>query len=215
VRELRSADLPTVHRSSHLHNRRGRTLATCRAIEATCQGVVELLRADQPDDLSAEPLQITVVTRDELVASQPAGVTLFLYRISYEDAIRTPEPHRLPDGRPKVPRLLVQLHFLLTSRGPTASLQHLLAGWMVGVMANHPVLPPDLLNRRYAGAPVFAPDETVELAPAALAAEELHRLWNSIGPGTYQLSVPYLARGFNIEPTRALDRQLPILESQR
>jgi hypothetical protein len=205
VHELRSADLPTVYRSSHLENGRARTLATYRSIEATCQGVVELLRADQPDDLSAEPLQITEVTRDELVAGQPAGVTLFLHRISYEDAIRTPEPRRLPDGRPQRPRLSVQLHFLLTPWGPTASLQHLLAGWMVRVMANHPVLPPALLNRRYAGAPVFGPDETVELAPAALAAAELYRLWDSVGPGTYQLSVPYLARGIDIEPTRTLD----------
>lgn len=107
----------------------------------------------------------------------------------------------------------LQLHFLLTAWAPDASLQHYLTGWMMRVLEDHPVLPAGQLNRRYdPDSPVFLPDETVELSAAPLENEELFHLWDLIGPQTYQLSVPYQARGLRIESTRLLEQHGPVRE---
>lgn len=191
-------------------------MASYRAIEATCDGVVELLRDNYPAELATPPLQFAVATKDELAAGLPAGVTLFLYRILLEGTERAPDGRTRPDGRRFWPQLPVQLHFLLTPWGTDASLQQYLAGWMMRVMEDHPVLPAGLLNRRYDDdAQVFWPDETVELSAAPLGGDELYQLWDLIGPGTYQLSVPYQARGIRIESTRLLDHHPPVVERQQ
>lgn len=191
-------------------------MATYRAIEATCDGVVELLRDNYPVELTTPPLQFAVVTKDELADGLSAGVTLFLYRVFVDGTERAPDGRMRPDGRRYWPQMPVQLHFLLTAWGTHASLQQYLAGWMMRVVEDHPVLPAGLLNRRYGDdAQVFWPDETVELSAASLATDELYQLWDLIGPGTYQLSVPYQARGIRIESTRLTDHHPPVLERQQ
>lgn len=181
-------------------------MATYRAIEATCDAVVGLLRDNYPADLTEPPLQFAVFTKTEFATGLGAGVSLFLYRVHLDGTERAPEGRVLADGRRQFPQLSLQLQFLLTAWAPDASLQQFLTGWMMRVVEDHPVLPPGLLNRRYdEDSPVFWPDETVGLSAAAMETEDLFSLWDLIGPGTYQLSVPYQARGIRVESTRLLD----------
>jgi hypothetical protein len=192
-------------------------VATHRAIELTCDAIVELLRDNYPTELpDTTPLQFAVATRDELADGLDAGVTLFLYRVFVDGTERSPDGRTRSDGRRHWPQLPVQLHFLLTAWGAQASLQHFLTGWMMRVMEDHPVLPAGLLNRRVDDdAQVFWPDETVELSAAPLAADELYQLWDLIGPSSYQLSVPYQARGVRIESTRLFEQHGPVVERQQ
>ncbi len=188
-------------------------MATYRAIEATCDTVVELLEDHAPPELHDAALGFSVVTQTQLAAGPGAGVTLFLHRVLLDGTERAPDGRTRPDGRRQVPQLPVQLRFILTAWGTEPSLQQYLTGWMMRVVADHPVLPAGLLNRRYdADAEVFWPDETVELMPAAIADDELYQLWDLIGSGTYQLSVPYQARGIRIESPRLLEEGGPVLE---
>jgi Pvc16 N-terminal domain len=181
-------------------------MASYRAIEATCDAVVGLLRDNYPGDLSDPPLQFAVFTKSEFASGLVAGVSLFLYRVYLDGTERAPEGRVLADGRRQFPQMPLQLQFLLTAWAPDASLQQFLTGWMMRVVEDHPVLPAGLLNRRYdEDSPVFWPDETVELSAAALDTEDLFNLWDLIGPGTYQLSVPYQARGIRVESTRLLE----------
>jgi hypothetical protein len=191
-------------------------VATYRAVEATSDAVVALLRDNYPADLPAPPLQFAVFTKSEFAAGLGAGVSLFLYRVYVDGTDRAPGGRVLIDGQQQQPHMPVQLQFLLTAWAPDASLQQFLVGWMMRIVEDHPVLPAGLLNRRYDDdSPVFWPDETVELSAAALETEDLFHLWDLIGPGTYQLSVPYQARGLRIESTRLLTDRPAVREREQ
>ena len=112
-----------------------------------------------------------------------------------------------PLGSPPIP---LDLHFLLTAWAKDASLQHTIAGWMMRVLEDTPVLPTGLLNRRYAG--VFHPDETVEVGLTDLTTEELFRIWEVIANNIYQISVPYIARIVKIESQYTQSSGRPVQE---
>ena len=69
------------------------------------------------------------------------GVSLFLYRVYHNGGARSPAGRTLPDGRRQRTRLPVDLHFLATAWARKASLQHEIAGWMMRVLEDNPVLP--------------------------------------------------------------------------
>jgi hypothetical protein len=191
-------------------------MATYRAIEAASDAVIGLLRDNYPTDLGEPPLQFKVFTRSDFDSGLTAGVSFFLYRVYVDGSERAPEGKVSEDGRKQRPQLPVQLHFLLTAWGATASLQNFLTGWMMRTMEDYPVLPAGLLNRPYADSdPVFWPDETVELSTAPMETEDLFGLWDQLGADAYQLSVPYQARGIRIESTRLMDEHGPVLERVR
>jgi hypothetical protein len=191
-------------------------MASYRAIEATCEAVVGLLRDNYPDELDDPPLQFGVFTKSEFAAGLGAGVSLFLHRVFIDGTDRAPAGRVLADGRRQFPHLPIQLQFLLTAWAPDASLQQYLTGWMMRTLADYPVLLPGLLNRRYDDdSPVFWPDETVELSAAAMEADDMFRLWELIGPDTYQLSVPYQARGIRLESLRLIGDELAVQEREQ
>ena len=66
-------------------------VATYRAIEATCDAVVGLLRDNYPADLTEPPLQFAVFTKTEFATGLGAGVSLFLYRVHLDGTERAPE----------------------------------------------------------------------------------------------------------------------------
>ena len=75
-------------------------------------------------------------------------------------------------------------------------------------LEDHRVLPSGLLNRITPG--VFRDDEALEILPADLITEDLLHLWELLGSGHYQLSVPYVARNLRIESQRGLVTAAPV-----
>jgi hypothetical protein len=185
-------------------------VASYRAIEGVCGAVIDLLRDNyDPADFNQE-LEFRVYSAGSFEDQVAAGVSLFLFRIFVDGVHRIPPGRVGPGGERYLAKLPVDLCFLLTSWGKDPSLQQAIAGWMMRVLEDHPILPAGLLNRRTDG--VFHPDETVELLVAELTNEDLLRLWEMIGPVSYQLSVPYIARNVRIESTlSAVDAQ-PVQE---
>ena len=139
-----------------------------------------------------------------------AGVSCFLYRIYVNGTQRTPRGRTRPDGQQSRTQLPLDLHFLLTAWAKDASLQHTIAGWMMRLLEDTPVLPAGLLNHRVSG--VFHPDETVEVGLTELTTEELFRIWEVIVNNAYQISVPYVARNVRIESRLVLSTGQPIQE---
>ncbi|HRI57092.1 MAG TPA: DUF4255 domain-containing protein [Anaerolineae bacterium] len=173
-------------------------MADHRALAAVSEAVAALLRSNyQPEDFNNE-LEFRVFTaRDFISPSLQNGVSLFLYRVLPNGAFRTPAGRLDENGRRFRHQLAVDMHFILTAWGGSASLQHTIAGWMMRVMEDTPLLPAGLLNSVLPD--VFQPDEAVEVTLADLSTEDLLHVWETLVQNTYQLSVPYVARNIRIE----------------
>ena len=175
-------------------------MASFKAIDAVSRAVIALLQDHYcPDDFQNRPLKFKVCRAQDLPMA--AGVSFFRYRIIPNAASR-PLPGRPgPDGRRGLPPLAVDLHFLLTAWAGDASLQHAIAGWMMRVMEDHPVLAiPDLDDQ------VFRPGETVEVVLESLTTEEILSIWEATASDAYQISVPYVARNVQIESATRVER---------
>ena len=178
-------------------------MASFQALTTVCDAVVHLLRMSyRPSDFNNE-LEFKVFTpRDFGSGAITNGVSLFLYRVVHNGT------HRLPTGRPMAggrarTQLPLDLHFLMTVWGQQASLQSTLAGWMMRTLEDTPILSPGILNA-VTETEVFRADETVELSLTELSNEDLLRIWEVLGLGVYQLSIPYIARVVYLESTQPL-----------
>jgi Pvc16 N-terminal domain len=170
-------------------------------IASTLEAVVRVLRAAyDPADFNGAVLDFQVYVSDDFTHPMEQGVSLFLYRIYPNGAVRAPQGRLLPDGRRQRTKLPLDLHFLATAWARKASLQHEIAGWMMRVIEDNPVLTADLLNAPRPG--VFQPEETVALNHTDLSVEDTFRIWDTVIDHSYQLSVPYVARTVEIESPR-------------
>lgn len=178
-------------------------MASFHALTTVCDAVVHLLRMSYPPDEFNNELEFKVFTpRDFASGSITNGVSLFLYRVFPNGTHRTPAGRLGANGRAQT-QLPLDLHFLLTVWGQEASLISTVAGWMMRTLEDTPILAPGILNAVTEGE-VFRPDETVELSLTELSNEDLLRIWEVLGLGVYQLSVPYIARVIYLESTQPL-----------
>lgn len=172
-------------------------MASHVAIASTCEAIVRLLRSNvQPGDFNNATLDFQVYVADNFLQPMDQGVSVLLYRVYHSNAHRTP-PGRIVNGQRQKTKLPVDLHFLLTAWAKTASRQHEIAGWMMRVLEDNPILPASLLNAYQPD--VFRDDEGVEVVLTELATEDLFRIWEVMIQHVYQLSVPYVARMIEIE----------------
>jgi hypothetical protein len=172
-------------------------MASQVAIASTCEAVVRLLRSNfDPADFNNATLDFQVYVADNFLQPMDQGVSVLLYRVYYNGTHRTP-PGRIVGGERQRTKLPVDLHFLLTAWARTASRQHEIAGWMMRVMEDNPILPAALLNAYQPD--VFHADEAVETSLAELTTEDLFHIWEVMIQHVYQLSVPYMARRVEIE----------------
>ena len=172
-------------------------MASHVAIASTCEAVVRLLRSNvQPGDFNNATLDFQVYVADNFLQPMDQGVSVLLYRVYHNTSYRTP-PGRVVAGQRQRTKLPVDLHFLLTAWAKTASRQHEIAGWMMRVLEDNPILPASLLNAYQPD--VFQDDEGVEVLLTELATEDLFRIWEVMIQHVYQLSVPYVARMVEIE----------------
>jgi hypothetical protein len=177
-------------------------MATHRGIEGTCQAIVEVLRDNYDPNAFNRDLDFQVLTTGGFTGGLTAGVSVFLYRIMINDAHRTPPGRRTDTGELTETQLPLDLHLILTAWAAEGSLQQSIVGWMMRTLEDNRVLPSGLLNRL--SPDVFRDDEAVEVLPGDMVTEDLLHLWELLGTGTYQLSVPYIARNVRIESHREL-----------
>jgi len=187
-------------------------MADFRSIAAVSEGVLQLLRSNYVPDEFNQELEFKVFTARDFANPLSAGVSLFLYRVVPNGMHRTPPGPQAVDGSVSETLLPVDLHFMLTVWGGEASLQHLIAGWMMRTIEDHPIFPAALLNAAVPDS--FEPDETVEICLAELTNEDLLRMWDTLVQNVYQLSVPYVARIVRIRSTRRRERGSGIVQER-
>ena len=185
-------------------------MADFRAITTFCEAVVRLLKSSyHPENFGDNTLDFQVgILRD----SKPitSGVTLSPFRIYPNGSNRTPSGRVNPDSSRQKTKLPIDVHFLLTAWGTSPSLQLTVAGWMMRMLEDLPVLPASLLNT--ADSTVFKQDEAVELQLADLNNDELFRIWEKLTELPYQISIPYVARNLRIESEQQALIPKPVTE---
>ncbi len=190
-------------------------MASSRAIYTVAEAIIRQLRAEvRPGDFDSEVEFSIYGSADFSEAPIANGVSLFLYRILPNGIRRTPPGGIGPDGRQRLPRLPIEIHFLMTVWAGQPSLQHALAGWMMRAMEDMSMLGASTLNAAVPGS--FAPEETVEIALSDLRTEDLLRIYEVLSPNLYQLSVPYMARVIEIDArSPALDPAGPLVQERQ
>lgn len=174
-------------------------MADYRAVVAVGEAIIRLLRQHYRFADFNNELDFRIYLAKDFAEPMTAGVSIFLYRI-FPNGVQKSHAWRAGEGLTTQNQLPVDLHFLLSAWGQDASLQHTIAGWMMRILQDTPILPTGLLNERFPG--LFRPDEIITLAPAELSTEELFRMWEVIVNHSYQLSIPYVARNVRIESAR-------------
>lgn len=191
------------------------------AIANVMEALVRLLRANYDQAEFGGPLlNFQVYSASNFEQPMEQGVSLFLYRVYHNGSIRRPQGRIDDAGRRERPRLPLDLHFLATAWGPQPAFQQRVAGWLMRVFEDHPILTAGLLNGLVDDAvspntaPVFRPDESVTLAPTDLSVEEVFRIWEVMVEHSYQLSVPYVIRTLELDSTRS-DELHPLIQERQ
>jgi hypothetical protein len=188
------------------------SMASYRAIGATCEAIVRLLQQSwRPELFDNAQLQFQVYRTKNFAAPMDAGVSLFLYRVIVNSVQRTPPAKPTQDGRLLRPQLPLDLHLLLTPWAKEASLEQEILGWFMRVIEDNPILPAGLLNTLASN--VFDTEETIELVPGQITNEELFRVWDVL-PSDFLISVPYVARVVRIDSAFAAREGSPVLARQ-
>jgi hypothetical protein len=185
-------------------------MATYRAIKATCEAVVELLKQSWRQDMfTSDTLTFEVYNSDSFTdLTVTVGVTLFLYRVEINPVQRSLPAPPSATGQPRRRQLPVDLHFLLIPWAEEPDEQQEILGWMMRAVEDNPVLPSAFLNANAPG--TFADNEVVELVFGQLPNEDLFHIWDSL-PVDFHLSVPYVARVVRIDSELDLTGGGPVL----
>lgn len=178
-------------------------MADFRGISATCTAVIYLLRSNfDPADFGGQELEFSVYNARDFAEPMEAGVSLFVHRAYVNGSHRAPAGSIGPNGQKRRNKLPLDIHFLLIAWGRDASQQQAIAGWMMRVLEDVPILPAGLLNAVMAN--VFDASESIEISISEMSNEDLFHLWEVLSPNNYHLSIPYMARNLNIESTKTL-----------
>lgn len=180
-------------------------MATYQAVPAVCEAVLQLLRSNyRAADFGQIELEFKVYLSSDFASPMQAGVSLFLYRVLLNGVRRNP-PGPTSSRRPGLP---LELHFLLTAWAREPSLQGAIAGWMMRTLEDTPVLVPGLLNATWPG--VFCAGESVEVVLGEMATQDMIHLWDRLAERGFHLSVPYVARGVQIDSALELTAAVPV-----
>ena len=185
-------------------------MATTQALSAVGQAIVNFLAENRPP-ATFTTARFELFSPADFAKTTPLaeGVSLYLYRLEVNPALRNLVPPPRPDGQPARPALPLDLHYALTAWGATADTQLRLLGWALRTLANMPSWSSSLLNNYTPEANIFRPEETVELMFEMLTLQDLSYLWGMV-KNCPPLSVGYLARVVLLETGQMLTVAPPV-----
>jgi TIR domain/Pvc16 N-terminal domain len=146
-----------------------------RIIEQACNAIRIFLsdeyNASLPSGELYPRIEFHVYGSYDFQRPMEAGISLFLHRIVQDSTS------------------LIEIHFILTAWGKTASLQHVLIGWMIDRIRRNPILPGEVVQN--SGLSAIPPGVTLRIFPSM---EDARTIWSSITQAPYQISVSYILR---------------------
>ncbi len=158
--------------------------------------------------LLADNIPKTEFTNARFELYQPAnfqspmeeGISLFLYRIEINAALRNIPNRTGLDGISRRAPLPLDLYYLLTVWAKDAIKQQRILGWAMRTLEDAPILSAGRLNHFGTETDVFHPHETIEIIYQTLSLQDLSNIWSAFKV-SLPLSVAYVARVVGIDST--------------
>ncbi len=214
-------------------------MSNALAIASVSRAMLDLLNDGMIDNNVAaavgQAVTVSALPPDRVLAQiqpgqpDPTQLNIFLYHVTYNAAWRNNDlPMRDSRGEPTgVPRLPLNLHYLLTAFGSTDLQSEILLGYAMQVLHENPVLTRAALRRTLTPAavnPAILPAafsalraadlaeqlDLVKLAPEVLSNDEMSKIWTSL-QSHYRTSTSYSASVVLIEGRRPSRTPLPVL----
>jgi hypothetical protein len=172
-------------------------MAKYPAIAAVGMAVLDQLASARPKPEFANA-QFELYQSSNFESPIEEGISLYLYRVTINGALRNPASRIGPTGKRRRPPLPLDLHFMLTAWAKTAAKQQRLLGWAMQQLEDTPILPSGLLNSLGPEPGIFYPDETVEIISDPISIQDMFNIWENL-KAKMQISVAYVARMVMIE----------------
>lgn len=191
-------------------------MATFRAIAVTGNTIRNLLaEACPPETFPGAQFELFQTANLVSPPFTDLGVSVYLYRVAYNQARRNLPPRKQLNGQRFRPSLPLDLHFLITAWARKPEQQWSLLAWAMRTLENAAVLPAGLLNQNAGsdlhGTPwhVFKEDESVELVGETLSLQDTVSVWE-IAKHNQQPSVSIVARSVLIDSDLEMPTGAPV-----
>jgi hypothetical protein len=179
-----------------------------QAIAVTGQTVLGLLADNIPKSEFANA-RFELYQTDNFRNPMEEGISLFLYRIEVNSALRNLPAKTGLDGITRRPPLPLDLYFMLTVWAKDVIKQQRILGWAMRTLEDAPILSAGRLNHFGTETDVFQSFETVEIIFNSLSLQDWSNLW-----GAFKVSVPtsltYIVRVVGIDSTISAEVSAPV-----
>ncbi|MEP6902559.1 MAG: DUF4255 domain-containing protein [Actinomycetota bacterium] len=183
-------------------------MAKAQAIAVTGQTVLGLL-ADNIPKTEFTNARFELYQTANFSSPMEEGISLFLYRVEINSAMRNLPATTGLDGITRRPPLPLDLYYLLTVWAKDAVKQQRILGWAMRTLEDSPILSAGRLNHFGTEADVFQPYETVEIIFSSLSLQDLSNLWSAFKV-SLPMSVAYVARIVRIDSTITAEESAPV-----
>ena len=184
-------------------------MAKAQAIAVTGQTILGLLADNIPKSEFANARFELYQPANFSTAPMEEGISLFLYRVEINAALRNFPAKTGLDGITRRPPLPLDLYYLLTVWAKDAVKQQRILGWAMRTLEDAPILSAGRLNHFGTETDVFQPNETVEVIFHSLSLQDMSNLWSA-----FKISVPssvgYIARIIGIDSTISAAESAPV-----
>ncbi|HEY2058911.1 MAG TPA: DUF4255 domain-containing protein [Amycolatopsis sp.] len=187
-------------------------MSDANAVEAVTEALVQLVlegvrEVESGAQVEAKPPHVTAG------AGGDPRLTLFLYEIDTDSALRNEDPPGLRPGEHGDPALPLVLHYLLTAFVPGGHdvTAHRMLGGAMRMLHEHPVLSRDRLRQVPSHSDVSEQPELIRVTWQPLGEKDIYSLWSAFQTG-YRLSVAVEVGPVLIDSRRPPRTPVPVLK---
>ena len=157
-------------------------MANYRAIAATSTALAGLIRDRYPRPEFGAGMDIALYPTRDFENPMQDGLSIYLYRVAVNGAIRNLTLRRSPDGRRFRPSLPLDLYYMVTPWAQDIERQHRMLGWVMRLLDDTAVLSAGHLNHYLAETDTFAATEGLEIICDPLTLSDYLTLWDRLRP---------------------------------
>jgi hypothetical protein len=173
-------------------------MASYKAIAAVSQAIVSIMNDGVPKTEFPDASFELFHAGSFKTAPGRKLVSLYLYRVTVNAAVRNAGMRQISEGHQRRPPLPLDLHYLLTVWWPDAIQQQRLLGSCMRELATNATLSSSLLNSPGPERNIFIETELVELVIDNLSIQDMLNITDAF-KSDLQITVPYVARLVRID----------------